>query len=224
MTQLPDSTSSNEMYHDKGSDEYSSPQQQQQQNRLQQPLYNGDDQNNLTIIPYDNSLTISSVNSIEERRDSIPSTNGLSFTSSSQSHPHSNSQSQSHSQSATYRSKSHNSTISNDYQLYLESIQREYSQHYQNSSAMIKQLSRNSRNNGSDQEENHEPIQKQETINVPLNINNINQINNIPTTVIATPFFDHPPSDSDSSDEDEEGEEQQEEEEDGKSSDIGNVK
>ena len=66
--------------------------------------------------------------------------------------------------SATYRSKSHNSMISNDYQLYLESIQREYSQHYQNSSAMIKQLSRNSRNNGSDQEERHEPIQNKKSL------------------------------------------------------------
>ena len=132
----------------------------------QQPLYNGEDQNNLTIIPYDNSLTISSVNSIEERRDSIPSTNGLSFTSSSQSHPQSNSYSHSNSHSATYRSKSHNSMISNDYQLYLESIQREYSQHYQNSSAMIKQLSRNSRNNGSDQEERHEPIQNKKSLMV----------------------------------------------------------
>ena len=169
-------------------------------------MYNGEDQNNLTIIPYDNSLTISSVNSIEERRDSIPSTNGLSFTSSSQSHPQSNSYSHSNSHSATYRSKSHNSMISNDYQLYLESIQREYSQHYQNSSAMIKQLSRNSRNNGSDQEERHEPIQKQEIIDSPLNINSINHINNIPTTVIATPFFAHPPSDSDSSDDEEEEE------------------
>lgn len=205
MTQLPDSTSSNEMYHDKGSDENSSPQQLPHYHQ-QQPLYNGEDQNNLTIIPYDNSLTISSVNSIEERRDSIPSTNGLSFTSSSQSHPQSNSYSHSNSHSATYRSKSHNSMISNDYQLYLESIQREYSQHYQNSSAMIKQLSRNSRNNGSDQEERHEPIQKQEIIDSPLNINSINHINNIPTTVIATPFFAHPPSDSDSSDDEEEEE------------------
>ena len=39
-----------------------------------------------------------------------------------------------------------------------------------------------------------------------MNINSINHINNIPTTVIATPFFAHPPSDSDSSDDEEEEE------------------
>ena len=112
----------------------------------------------------------------------------------------------SRSRSTAQRTKSRTSAISNDYQEYLDSIKREYSQHYQHSASMIKQLSQNSNTNSSTNNninpsyEIHPSIEdeKRSSFNeIPLTVNNI------PTTIIATPYFDQPPSDSDSTDESE---------------------
>lgn len=187
---VPDSTSSNDVYNDKTSSENPSPQ-------LLQPLYYNKQQNDLTIIPYNNIISptsTASTNEQESRRQSILSQREMSSIQSSRS------------RSTAQRTKSRTSAISNDYQEYLDSIKREYSQHYQHSASMIKQLSQNSNTNSSTNNninpsyEIHPSIEdeKRSSFNeIPLTVNNI------PTTIIATPYFDQPPSDSDSTDESE---------------------
>ena len=191
---VPDSTSSNDVYNDKTSSENPSPQ-------LLQPLYYNKQQNDLTIIPYNNIISptsTSSTNGQESRRQSILSQREMSSIQSSRS------------RSTAQRTKSRASAISNDYQEYLDSIKREYSQHYQHSASMIKQLSQNSNTNSSTNNninpsyEIHPSIEdeKRSSFNeIPLTVNNI------PTTIIATPYFDQPPSDSDSTDESEDEQE-----------------
>ncbi|KAL6453122.1 RGT2 High glucose sensor RGT2 [Candida maltosa Xu316] len=190
----PDSTtSSNELYHDKQSNEMPYPVQTYEL----QPLYHGKEQNDLTIIPYNNELSPSSTistNDEHERRRSILSDREFSSNASSRS------------KAATYRTKSQTSAVSNDYQQYLQSIKKEYSQHYQNSSSIIKQLSRtsNSNNNNSNISQTHGSFEQERK---PSINDNPLSMNNIPTTIIAAPFFDQPPSDSDSDSNDEEEEE-----------------
>lgn len=196
---VPDSTSSNDVYNDKRSSEIPSPQQLELQ-----PLYYNKNQNDLTIIPYNNIISptsTTSTNELESRRQSILSHRELSSIQTSRS------------RSTAQRSTSRTSAISNDYQEYLDSINREYSQHYQNSASMIKQLSHNSNSNSSNHNiiSNHEIQQSSEEEKRP-SFNEVPlSVNNIPTTIIATPYFEQPPSDSDSSDEsDDESDDEQE--------------
>lgn len=97
---VPDSTSSNDVYNDKRSSEIPSPQQLELQ-----PLYYNKNQNDLTIIPYNNIISptsTTSTNELESRRQSILSHRELSSIQTSRS------------RSTAQRSTSRTSAISND--------------------------------------------------------------------------------------------------------------
>lgn len=107
------------------------------------------------------------------------------------------------------RSAAHTSNVSNDYQEYLESLKRDYSQHYSNSADIVRRIS-SSLHNSNSVHNGHEfnsidefgylPGEGQTTHHGNFDCSGeVSEMNNrLPTTIIAAPFFDQPPSDSDS--------------------------
>lgn len=132
--------------------------------------------------------------SMQQRKQSMAS-NGISSINSS-------------------RSAAHASNISNDYQEYLESLKRDYSQHYSNSADIVRKVS-SSIHNSNSLHNGHEfnsmddvgylPGEGQHHGNLDCSAD-VSDLNRLPTTIIAAPFFDQPPSDSDSDSEVDEGE------------------
>ncbi|KAI5948684.1 SNF3 [Candida theae] len=118
------------------------------------------------------------------------------------------------------------SNVSNDYQEYLESLKREYSQHYSNSANIVRKVTSSIHNSSSiyngynsrdddlgylpgegqsqlQQQQQPQPqpqSQSQSQLHHgTLNYSgDVNELNRLPTTIIAAPFFEQPPSDSDS--------------------------
>ncbi|KAI5952556.1 SNF3 [Candida jiufengensis] len=168
---------------------------------------------NITIVPYNNiiSPSVSGSSNDSNLTSTAPKLRKQSIISSINSS----------------KSTTHQSQVSNDYQLYLESLQKEYSQHYSNSANMIKKIStsqsKKSQLNNSNRQTsitsqppnlesafpiNHQPS-NQEQFNshfpshniIPTNneSTNLNDLQNLQTTIIAIPYFDQPPPDSDTS-------------------------
>ncbi|RLV89335.1 High-affinity glucose transporter SNF3 [Spathaspora sp. JA1] len=141
-----------------------------------EPLYTSKQENDLTIIPYNNILSPTSTaegDQQEFRRESVTS-HQFSNTNMSTISPLTQG----------------DSRVSNDYQSYLESLKREYSG--------VQPLPPREFSDDSSNDINDEIIE-------------LNNGNNISTTVIAAPYFTQPPSDSDSSDEEDEEQDQEQE-------------
>lgn len=182
-----------------------------------QPLYNetSDPTDEIMIIPYQNML--SPISSAEREEGDVQQRRKSSSVASKQF---------SHSiRSSSTRSGGASTQASNDYQLYLESLKREYSLHLQQTSSLVRnQLSKGnssvagsggvgiagSRPNsftsaiggvGNDRE-------REISIHDNVSVGDLDPGDSeLKTTVIATPFFTRPPSDSDSDSSDEEEEE-----------------
>ncbi|WLF79924.1 Plasma membrane low glucose sensor [Lodderomyces elongisporus] len=92
----------------------------------------------------------------------------------------------------------------NDYQIYLESLKKQYSQHYINSASIIRKIS--SERSGTTSNSHHMQVPQDayfiddgpDFVQVDDLQHGVEMNENIPTTIIAAPFYNQPPSDSDS--------------------------